>query len=79
MRFRIVGAACDAESIAGYTGGSCGEEIALFGGSTYSDVDREARRAGWKIIGGRTHMDRRYLCPLHKSLTKGSKSTDATP
>lgn len=68
MRFRTVGAACDAEDMSGYAGDPCGDEITLYGGSTFADVDKEAKRAGWTIFGGRTHMDRRYLCPRHKEL-----------
>lgn len=68
MRFRTVGASCDAEYMPGFNGDSCGDEITLYGGSTFTDVDKEAKQAGWAILGGRTHMDRQYLCPLHKDL-----------
>lgn len=73
MRFRAVGVACDAEDMPGFNGDSCGDEITLYGGATYADVEADARRAGWKILGGRTHMGRRYLCPRHADLSTTKK------
>lgn len=76
-QFRIVGIACDAlirftdEGVRVDTygtnavGADCGEEFTLLGGATYAEVERDAKRDGWKIVGsGRAKT---HLCPTHKA------------